>query len=206
VKPENVLCGPSASDDVQLADFGSALQLDDQACHMLPPDTGLSMGTALYASPEVLRVECVSPASDMWSVGVLTYVLLSGCFPFSSATETLSHRASFAAEPWRSHVSPAGREFIVSLLRHDPTRRLTAEQALQHPWLAPAVRCETPPPAAEAVAPPEPHTPTKRARHTDSLWSTDEEGSVHEGKRAKPLPAEPSHVCVSQLSELCAVP
>ena len=40
-----------------------------------------------------------------WSVGVLTYVLLSGCFPFSSATETLSHRASFAAEPWRSHVS-----------------------------------------------------------------------------------------------------
>ena len=51
---------------------------------MLPPDTGLSMGTALYASPEVLRVECVSPASDMGSVGVLTYVLLSGCFPFSS--------------------------------------------------------------------------------------------------------------------------
>ena len=92
MKPENVLCGPSASDDVQLADFGSALQLDDQACHMLPPDTGLSMGTALYASPEVLRVECVSPASDMWSVGVLTYVLLSGCFPFSSATETLSRK------------------------------------------------------------------------------------------------------------------
>ena len=209
-----MLCGASASDDVQLADFGSAFRLDEHVCRALPADSGLSMGTALYASPEVLRVESVSRASDMWSVGVLTYVLLSGCFPFSSTTDTLSHCASFTAEPWRSQVSPAAREFIVSLLRHDPRRRPTAEQALRHPWLASAAGASPPPPAAELETPARcaPSTPIKRGRApVDFAWSPadEEEAAEPAGKRAKPLaklPAEPPHLCIPQLSELCAVP
>ena len=205
VKPENVLCGTSADDEIQLADFGSSVLLEQRTSHTLV-DSGLSMGTALYAPPEVIRTESVSLASDLWSVGVLTYVLVSGCFPFSSANDTLNHRASFAAEPWRSQLSPSAREFVTALLRHDPKRRRTAEEALQHPWLLPsvAVRCVTP--VAQPVERCAPPTPSKRYRTTGFGDGTYDDHPA--GKRAKQLPLETAHACIelSLSVELCAVP
>lgn len=202
MKPENVLYGPSEEDEIQLADFGSSVLLEERTSHALA-DSSLSMGTALYAPPEVIRAESVSLASDMWSVGVLTYVLVAGCFPFSSANDTLNHRASFAAEPWRSQLSASARDFVTALLRHDPRRRRTAEEALQHPWLAPTVRCITPlVQPVERCAPP---TPSKRCRQG---FNTDTDDDHPAGKHAKQLPAETAQQgCISQLSvELCAVP
>jgi serine/threonine protein kinase len=209
VKPENVLCGTSSADEIQLADFGSSVLLEQRTSHTLV-DSGLSMGTALYAPPEVIRAESVSLASDMWSLGVLTYVLLSGCFPFSSANDTLNHRASFAAEPWRSQLSPSAREFVTTLLRHDPKRRRTAEEALQHPWLLPNVRCVTP--VAQPVERCAPPTPSKRYRTAGLGDGTDENHPA--GKRAKQLPLETAQCahlgCIPELSlsevELYAVP
>ena len=201
MKPENVLCGLSADAEIQLADFGSSVLLEQRACHTLV-DSGLSMGTALYAPPEVIRAESTSLASDMWSVGVLTYVLLSSCFPFSSANDTLNHRASFAAEPWRSQLSTSAREFVTTLLRHDPRRRRTAKEALQHPWLAPAVRCVTP--LVQPVERCAPATPSKRCR-TESGDGINNDGPV--GKRATHLTAETEQGCTSQWSvESCAAP
>lgn len=202
VKPENVLCGTSADDEIQLADFGSSVLLEQRTSHTLV-DSGLSMGTALYAPPEVIRAESVSLASDMWSVGVLTYVLVSGCFPFSSANDTLNHRASFAAEPWRSQLSPSAREFVTALLRHDPKRRRTAEEALQHPWLQPNVRCVTP--VAQPVERCAPPTPSKRFRTAGFGDGIDDDHPA--GKRAKQLPLETAQIPQLSLSvELCAVP
>lgn len=180
VKPENILTGCDADCDIKLADFGSAALLDDAADQSVsrPPSGTGSTGTALYSSPEVLKVgECVSLASDMWSVGVATYVLLSGCFPFSSTHDALHRRPSFAGEPWRSQLSSSARAFIEALLHHDPARRLTAEEALHHAWLhpppskrrtrPPELRCTTPPAdVSEQRSKPavKPLTPTKRRK------------------------------------------
>ena len=193
VKPENVLCGASSRDEIQLCDFGSSVLLEERTRHTLV-DGGLSMGTALYAPPEVIRTEHVSLASDMWSVGVLTYVLVSGCFPFSSANDTLNHRASFAAEPFRSVLSPSARDFITALLRHNPERRRTAEEALRHPWLAPE-RCVTP--VVQPAERCEPTTPGKRRRTAGFGDGTD--GDHLAAKRAKLLPLETAHACIPEL-------
>lgn len=182
VKPENILCG-QALDDLQLADFGSAIV---QGSHPLPStDMALSMGTALYASPEVHRAEPVSFASDMWSVGVVTYVLLSGCFPFSSKEDSQVHQPSFASDPWTSRVAASGHEFIMALLQHEPTQRLTAEEALQHPWMRPTSRCTTPLcelPLSDLLE--MPCTPPKKQRRLLERW-VEEGGELHQPKPKK---------------------
>uniref|UniRef100_A0A0G4F6V1 Protein kinase domain-containing protein n=1 Tax=Chromera velia CCMP2878 TaxID=1169474 RepID=A0A0G4F6V1_9ALVE len=105
------------------------------------------MGTAPYIPPEMLFSEgSHSFSADMWSLGVIVYHLLSGRFPFyGQRKEDLFRRIArdspqFAESRW-SRVSPEGRAFVRSLLYKDPSRRLTAEEAVRHPWLS-----WTPPP------------------------------------------------------------
>lgn len=76
----------------------------------------------------------------MWSIGVIIFVLLSGCFPFHSDNEELLKKQianadySFPEEQW-GEISDLARDLVKRLLVIDPSRRLTARQALQHPWL-----------------------------------------------------------------------
>lgn len=79
----------------------------------------------------------------MWSVGVLTYIMLSGKLPFTGKDdhETLGliscgfdPEVGFKSKLW-SEVSDLGKQFISQLLILDPTQRLTAEKALEHPWI-----------------------------------------------------------------------
>ncbi|DAZ95464.1 TPA: hypothetical protein N0F65_002149 [Lagenidium giganteum] len=96
-------------------------------------------GTPLYTAPEVLYTKYSFP-SDMWSCGVILYRLLTGRFPFQG--ELLDERIryeeiDFESEPW-PRVTKEAKDLVRRLLERDVDKRLTAEQALRHPWLAAA--------------------------------------------------------------------
>ncbi|ONH94809.1 hypothetical protein PRUPE_7G031700 [Prunus persica] len=135
LKPENFLF--TSSDEkspLKAIDFG----LSDY----VKPDERLNdiVGSAYYVAPEVLH-RSYGTEADMWSIGVIAYILLCGSRPFWARTESGIFRAvlkadpSFDEAPWPSLSSDA-RDFVKRLLNKDYRKRLTASQALCHPWLA----------------------------------------------------------------------
>lgn len=153
VKPENILLSSRVVDHnnssvyrrnnrhesislVKLADFGSAG----------PAGTVTSLediGTAAYLSPELLTSGICTSACDMWALGCVLYIMLSGSHPFDldgmSPDQVVEHRIktepiSFAFSAW-DNVSPDAKDLISKLLVKDPALRLTADQMLQHPWV-----------------------------------------------------------------------
>eukprot|EP00434_Breviolum_minutum_P018566 symbB.v1.2.016376.t1/scaffold1244.1/size129415/3 len=109
---------------IKMIDFGLAHSIDEF------PMTD-SCGTLYYAAPEVLRGNYTEQC-DMWSLGVLTYILLDGRAPFMGRND---RQYRFSEERW-SNVSENAKGFIRKLLQVDPTQRMTAEEAANHPWLA----------------------------------------------------------------------
>jgi len=99
------------------------------------------IGTPDYVAPEILAYEPISLAADIWSLGVLAYVLLTGFSPFGGDTdqETLrnitSAQLDFPAELFEG-VSEDAKEFIANCLNRNPKLRPTVQQCLQHPWIA----------------------------------------------------------------------
>eukprot|EP01029_Cantina_marsupialis_P017317 TRINITY_DN3887_c0_g2_i1.p1 TRINITY_DN3887_c0_g2~~TRINITY_DN3887_c0_g2_i1.p1 ORF type:complete len:742 (-),score=204.19 TRINITY_DN3887_c0_g2_i1:213-2438(-) len=135
VKPENILLssrGPSAC--LKLADMGFAKQL-------FAGDTlATSCGTPNYVAPEILNRKKYDSQVDMWSLGVVTYILLCGYAPFHSRNHAqmyrLIKRGEFKfASPYWDPISKHARDFISRLLCVDSAKRMTAEQALQHQWI-----------------------------------------------------------------------
>ncbi|XP_059651189.1 CDPK-related kinase 3-like [Cornus florida] len=134
LKPENFLFTSRNEDaDMKLIDFG----LSD----FIRPDERLNdiVGSAYYVAPEVLH-RCYSLEADIWSIGVITYILLCGSRPFWARTESGIFRAVLRADPnfddlpWPS-VSLEAKDFVKRLLNKDYRKRMTAAQALMHPWL-----------------------------------------------------------------------
>ncbi|KAF9597832.1 hypothetical protein IFM89_021917 [Coptis chinensis] len=135
LKPENFLFSSKDEDSpLKAIDFG----LSD----FVKPDERLNdiVGSAYYVAPEVLH-RAYSTEADMWSIGVIAYILLCGSRPFWARTESGIFRAvlkadpSFEEAPWPSLSSDA-RDFVKGLLNKDFRKRLTAAQALSHPWLS----------------------------------------------------------------------
>ncbi|CAI0544712.1 unnamed protein product [Linum tenue] len=97
------------------------------------------VGSAYYVAPEVLH-RSYSVEADMWSVGVITYILLCGSRPFWARTESGIFRSVLRADPnfndspWPS-VSAEAKDFVKRLLNKDHRKRMTAAQALSHPWI-----------------------------------------------------------------------
>ncbi|KAL0288126.1 UNVERIFIED_CONTAM: Calcium-dependent protein kinase [Sesamum calycinum] len=97
------------------------------------------VGSAYYVAPEVLKRKS-GPESDVWSIGVITYILLCGRRPFWDKTEdgifkeVLRNKPDFRRKPWPG-ISNAAKDFVKKLLMKDPRARLTAAQALSHPWV-----------------------------------------------------------------------
>ncbi|CAM9880192.1 unnamed protein product [Laminaria digitata] len=97
-------------------------------------------GTPGYVAPEILRAESYGTSVDMWSVGVIIYILLGGYPPFHDENQTRLFRKiksgnfKFHTEYWGS-VSSEAKDLIRRLLTVDPKKRLTAAQAVTHPWL-----------------------------------------------------------------------
>lgn len=118
----------------KLADFGLAKFLGPTERSTEP------FGTLGYVAPEVLRKEPYSFSCDLWSLGCITYALLSGSLPFDhqSQSETIKmtiHSPLIFDLPCWKEVSPVAKDFISQLLIKDPTQRMTIEKALQHPWI-----------------------------------------------------------------------
>ncbi|XP_039183438.1 serine/threonine-protein kinase H1 isoform X2 [Crotalus tigris] len=97
-------------------------------------------GTPEYIAPEILIRKPYTNSVDMWALGVISYILLSGTMPFEDDNRTRLYRQilkgkySYSGEPWPS-VSNLAKDFIDRLLTVDPGDRLTALQALKHPWV-----------------------------------------------------------------------
>ncbi|CAH8848665.1 unnamed protein product [Trichobilharzia szidati] len=133
LKPENILCLSGTSFKTKIIDFGLARFYENKHLCVL-------FGTPEFVSPEVISYEPVSPAADMWSLGVICYVMLSGLSPFmgESQGETLANimRVKYHFDyPEFAEISNDARDFIKKLLVKDPRKRLTATECLQHQWL-----------------------------------------------------------------------
>ncbi|XP_078796302.1 kalirin isoform X1 [Oryzias latipes] len=136
LKPENIMVdlhGPSPS--IKLVDLGDAVHLSAHRKYI-----HLLLGNPEFAAPELIQGSPVSLATDMWSVAVLAYVMLSGVSPFldESPEETCINicRLDFCfPDEYFSGVSQAARDFVSSGLQQDPRKRLSATSCLQHPWV-----------------------------------------------------------------------
>jgi len=135
LKPENLLVKSIADDtEVKIADFGLSKIIDEQKMMQT------ACGTPGYVAPEVLNAEGYDKEVDMWSIGVITYILLCGFPPFYAETvpevfeQILKAEYDYPEEYW-GEISAEGKDFINHLLVVDPKDRLTAKQALEHKWL-----------------------------------------------------------------------
>ncbi|KAF4116111.1 myosin light chain kinase, smooth muscle [Onychostoma macrolepis] len=134
LKPENIVCVDRTGIQIKIIDFGLASKLD--------PNTPVKVmhGTPEFVAPEVINYEPICLATDMWSIGVICYILLSGESPFQgeSDSETL---ALVTAAQWEfdeesfEDITDLAKDFISSLLSKDVRRRMSCEEALAHSWL-----------------------------------------------------------------------
>ncbi|XP_062712704.1 probable serine/threonine-protein kinase fhkE isoform X2 [Aedes albopictus] len=134
LKPENILCLTESGNRIKIIDFGLAREYD--------PDNKLQVlfGTPEFVAPEVVNFEAISFATDMWSVGVIAYVLVSGLSPFAGEDDiqTMANitigRYDFLDEAFDT-VSEEAIDFINRCLVKEQKERITAEQALKHKWI-----------------------------------------------------------------------
>ena len=145
LKLENLLLRSNDQlDSVVVADFGLALRCENPTgAPSLPHNSSVDtapVGTPVYAAPEVVEQKSYGAAIDIWSVGVIAYVLLTGAMPRSLWKSALKYRRvnerdfGFDCYEWDS-VSSAGREFVMSCLAFKPGHRLSATHCLNHPWM-----------------------------------------------------------------------
>ncbi|CAN8278405.1 unnamed protein product [Cochlearia groenlandica] len=134
LKPENFLFTNKNEDAIlKVIDFGlSDFVRFDQRLNDV-------VGSAYYVAPEVLH-RSYSTEADIWSIGVISYILLCGSRPFYGRTESAIFRCVLRANPnfedlpWPS-ITPIAKDFVKRLLNKDHRKRMTAPQALAHPWL-----------------------------------------------------------------------
>ncbi|CAE7466175.1 cmkA [Symbiodinium natans] len=169
VKPENLLLysDPEATKNhqapfIKLADFGWAVIVDRPSPPPAIPSEGV--GSLWYAPPElnppvrgaeIVSDELQAGKSDMWSTGIITYLLLTGHSPFNKAlvlkdpvqreAEVIRLAAfgdiNMSTKAWNMDLSPVARDFILALVRPDPAKRLSPSAGLHHAFIAAAALC-----------------------------------------------------------------
>jgi len=135
LKPENLLLKDNDSlTEMKLADFGLSKIVGSKVMMQT------ACGTPGYVAPEVLNATGYEKEVDMWSIGVITYILLCGFPPFYNESlpdlfeQIMKADYDFPEEYWRD-ISENAKDFIKKLLVVDPKSRLTSKEALKHPWL-----------------------------------------------------------------------
>ncbi|KAK4192202.1 kinase-like domain-containing protein [Podospora australis] len=139
LKPENLLFRtPEDNADLLIADFGLSRIMDEEQFHVLTT----TCGTPGYMAPEIFKKTGHGKPVDLWALGVITYFLLCGYTPFDRDSDFEEMQAILNAdysftplEYWRG-VSDSAKDFIRRCLTIDPSKRMTAHEALQHPFVA----------------------------------------------------------------------
>uniref|UniRef100_A0A672I7X4 Protein kinase domain-containing protein n=1 Tax=Salarias fasciatus TaxID=181472 RepID=A0A672I7X4_SALFA len=134
IRPDNIVYTTRRSTNIKIIEMGQS--------RLLVPGENIRMPFSApeYCAPEVHRHDLVTTATDMWSVGVMTYVLLSGLNPFAaeSTTKMIENISNceyvFDSEAFKD-ISLEAMDFVDRLLVKDQKLRMTAHEALEHPWL-----------------------------------------------------------------------
>lgn len=139
LKPENILLASRVNNtEIKISDFGLA-KLSPDYPRRLPRSHSIC-GSDFYLAPEVIKQEEYGREIDIWAVGVIAFVVLSGSLPFFHQVlhklyrQIVERDLSFPEPAW-INVSKGAQDFILRLLQVRAGERLTAEQALNHPWL-----------------------------------------------------------------------
>ncbi len=127
IKLENVLF--DEDHNAKLIDFGFSVQCKDKKLKVF-------CGTPSYMAPEIVkRTEYKGKPVDIWSLGVVLYAMLSGCFPFSAKTYPDLYKKIIKGHfRYPESFSPSLRDLISNMLRADPNDRFTVQQCRSHPW------------------------------------------------------------------------
>jgi len=135
LKPENLLLKSANNEtEVKIADFGLSKIVGPQVMMT-------ACGTPGYVAPEVLSATGYDKEVDLWSIGVITYILLCGFPPFYNEElpklfeQIMKADYDFPHEYW-SHISNEAKDFVRKLLVVNPSKRMNSQQALSHPWLS----------------------------------------------------------------------
>jgi calcium/calmodulin-dependent protein kinase I len=135
MKPKNLLLMSEDNDSfIKLADFGFAARVHH------PKSLTKQCGTPFFVAPEILTRKPYDQQSDMWSVGCIVFLLLSGNLPFLGRSQKelfrkiVAGKYEFNEEDWQN-VSEDAKDMVSNLLVLNPDKRLTADQALKHAWL-----------------------------------------------------------------------
>ena len=139
VKADNLLLTRSKHSDrmtVKLADFGLARRLPENSDAICCA----ASGAPLFLAPETILEDMIGQPVDMWSCGVILFILLAGYPPFWSSNDEklllsiLQGRYSMPSPYW-DNVSNEAKDLVQRLLVVEPSQRLTASEALKHPWI-----------------------------------------------------------------------
>ncbi|NXT68387.1 DAPK1 kinase, partial [Chaetops frenatus] len=138
LKPENIMLLDRnvPKPRIKIIDFGLAHKID------FGNEFKNIFGTPEFVAPEIVNYEPLGLEADMWSIGVITYILLSGASPFLGETkqETLANVSAVNyefEEEFFSNTSVLAKDFIRRLLVKDPKKRMTIQDSLLHPWIKP---------------------------------------------------------------------
>ncbi|KAJ3260157.1 hypothetical protein HK103_001233 [Boothiomyces macroporosus] len=135
LKPENLLLSDRTRNPrVKISDFGLSKIFKETDI------LKTACGTPGYVAPEILKKKGYGPQVDMWSLGVITYILLCGYPPFFDSSNTELFKKIMAGRfqfdrPWWDNISEKAKDFICKLLIVEPKLRWTAAEALQHPFI-----------------------------------------------------------------------
>ena len=136
LKPENILVKKlEGKYTFKIADFGlSKIISPEEFCEE-------PYGTLCYCSPEVVAHKPYNKQIDLWSLGIITYLMLIGCLPFSNNSkesdiinQILNEPTPYPISQWKK-ISFLGKSFVMGLLQKDPLKRFTIKQALEHEWI-----------------------------------------------------------------------
>ncbi|KAG1714863.1 Death-associated protein kinase 2 [Nymphon striatum] len=141
LKPENILLSDVDPPQIKLIDFGISRVIKDNE------EIRDMVGTPEFVAPEIVNYEPLCLATDMWSIGVLTYILLSGASPFlgDSVQETYENITAVDYnfdEQYFNQTSDLAKDFIRKLLVKNPRKRPTAKDCLAHPWISKPTDCK----------------------------------------------------------------
>ncbi|XP_077923837.1 obscurin-like [Halichoerus grypus] len=141
IKPPNILMVHPAREDIKICDFGFAQKIT-------PGEPQYSKyGSPEFVSPEIIEQTPVSEASDIWAMGVVSYLSLTCSSPFAGESDratllnVLEGRVSWSS-PAAAHLSEDAQDFITAALRRAPETRPSAAECLAHPWFQKSVPAE----------------------------------------------------------------